>query len=151
MGPQEKALIREKLTRLAEYVDELSPYLKQSYRKYSERKGDQRIVERLAQIVVETAADTNDLLIAEAHGSPAPHARASFVQVRDLRVLPAVLAERFVDRYVRMRNLIVHEYDRLDTRTVFHTSQRLIKDARAYIRAVRRYLARPAKSAASKS
>ncbi|MBI3361218.1 MAG: DUF86 domain-containing protein [Chloroflexi bacterium] len=141
MGTQQKDLIREKLTRLIEYIDEVSPYLKQSYRKYVGRKGDQRIVERLAQIIVETASDTNDLLIAESHGSPAPHARASFEQVRDMGVLPAALAERFIDRYVRMRNLIVHEYDRLDVPTVFHTSRRLIKDAGAYVGAVTRYLA----------
>jgi len=41
-----------------------------------------------------------------------------------------------------MRNLIVHQYDRLDTRTLFHASRRLIQDAKAYITAVQRYLAR---------
>ena len=140
MGTQEKALIREKLTRLAEYVEELSPYVKQTYSRYAGRKSDQRIVERLAQIIVETTIDTNDLLIADARDAPAPHARASFQQVRDLGILPAALAETFIDRYVRMLNLIVHEYDRLDKRTVFHSSQRLIKDARGYVAAVTRFL-----------
>jgi len=140
MGTQEKALIREKLTRLAEYVEELSPYVKQTYSRYAGRKSDQRIVERLAQIIVETAIDTNDLLIADAREAPAAHARASFQQVRDLGILPATLAERFIDRYVRMRNLIVHEYDRLDSQIVFHSSQRLIKDTSAYVAAVTRFL-----------
>jgi len=140
MGTQEKTLIREKLNRLIEYVDELSPYVKQTYSRYAGRKGDQRIVERLAQIIVETTIDTNDLLIADARDAPAPHARASFQQVRDLGILSAALADRFIDRYVRMRNLIVHEYDRLDRQTVFHASQRLIKDASAYVAAVTRFL-----------
>jgi uncharacterized protein YutE (UPF0331/DUF86 family) len=142
MGPQHRALIREKLTRLAESVDEISPYLKQPYDRYAGRKGDQRIVERLAQIIVEMTSDTNDLLIAEARGAPAPHARASFEHVRALGILPAGLTERFIVRYVRMRNLIVHQYDRLDTRTLFQASRRLITDTRAYIMAVQRYLAR---------
>ncbi len=141
MEPQHRALIREKLTRLAEFVDEISPFLKQPYARYAGRKGDQRIVERLTQIIVETTSDTNDLLIARARGAPAPHARASFEHVRDLGILPAALAGRFIDRYVRMRNLIVHQYDRLDTRTLFHASRRLITDAQAYITAVQRYLA----------
>jgi len=149
MGTQEKALIREKLTRLAEYVEELSPYVKQTYSRYAGRKGDQRIVERLAQIIVETTIDTNDLLIADAGDTPAHHARASFQQVRDLGILPAALAERFIDRYVRLRNLIVHEYDRLDRQTVFHSSQRLIKDAKEYVPAVMRYLSSKAKSGKS--
>ena len=66
----------------------------------------------------------------------------SVEQVRDLGILPAALAGRFIVRYVRMRNLIVHQYDRLDTRTLFHASRRLIQDAKAYITAVQRYLAR---------
>ncbi len=140
MESRQSALIRERLTRLVEYVDETAPYLNQPYARYARRKGDQRIVERLAQIIVETASDTNDLLIARTHGAPAPHARASFEQVRDLGILPAALAGRFIDRYVRLRNLIVHQYDRLDTRTLFHASQRLIKDAKAYVTAVQRHL-----------
>lgn len=145
MESQQSALIHEKLTRLAEYIEELSPYLAQPYARYVGRRGDQRIVERLAQIIVEMASDTNELLIAEAQGIPALHARASFEQARDLGVLPSALAERFIGRYVRMRNLIVHQYDRLDVRTVFHTSRRLVKDAGAYVVAVRRYLASPPK------
>jgi len=142
MESQHRALIREKLTRLAEFVDEISPYVKQPYARYAGRKGDQRIVERLTQIIVETASDTNDLLIAKARRAPAPHARGSFEQVRDLGILPAALAGRFIVRYVRMRNLIVHQYDRLDTRTLFHASRRLIQDAKAYTTGVQRYLAR---------
>ncbi len=142
MESHHSTLIREKLTRLAESVDEISPYVKQPYDRYAGRKGDQRVVERLVQIIVEIASDANDLLIAEARGVPAPHARASFEQVRDLGILPAALAGRFIVRYVRMRNLIVHQYDRLDTRTLFHASRRLIQDAKAYITAVQRYLAR---------
>ncbi|MBI4536582.1 MAG: DUF86 domain-containing protein [candidate division NC10 bacterium] len=140
MEPEHRALIQEKLTRLAESIDEISPYLRQPYARYAGRKGDQRIVERLTQILVEMASDTNDLLIAHARGSPAPHARGSFEQVRDLGILPSALAGRFIDRYVRIRNLIVHQYDRLDTRLLFHASRRLITDAKAYITAVRRHL-----------
>ena len=140
MGSQEKTLLLEKLTRLAEYIDELAPYVKLSYTRHAQSKGNQRVVERMAQIIVETTIDANELLIADAKGAPASHARASFQQVREMGVLPAPLADRFIDRYVRMRNLIVHEYDRLDPRTVFHSSQRLVRDARAYVSAVKRYL-----------
>lgn len=142
MGPEPQAVIRDKLTRLAEYIDELAPYLKNPFARHAASKGNQRIVERLAQIIVETASDTNDLLIAEAKGSPASHARASFEQARDLGVIPATLCDRFTVHYVRMRNLILHQYDRQDTRTVFHTSRRLICDARAYAKAVDKHLRR---------
>ena len=141
MGTREKDLIREKLTRLAEYIEEAAPYLKQTYQRHAKRKGDQRIVERLAQIIVETASDINDLLIANAGGAPAPHARASFERLHEIGLLPAPLAERFADRYVRMRNLLVHQYDRLDTRTVFYTSRRLLEDAKEYVATLEQRLA----------
>ncbi len=146
MGTGEAALIREKLTRLTEYIDELTPYVQQPYARYARSRAEQRIVERVAQIIIETIIDTNELLIAAAGRAPAPHARASFEQVREMGALPAALAERFIDRYVRMRNLIVHQYDRLDARTVFHSSQRLIRDAKTYVTAVNRYISSSART-----
>ena len=49
MGSQEKTLLLEKLTRLAEYIDELAPYVKLSYTRHAQSKGNQRVVENDAR------------------------------------------------------------------------------------------------------
>jgi len=132
-------LIRQKLTNLTAYVDELAPYLLVSYREYREMSGRQRIVERLAQVIVECAIDTNGMLLIDAGQPPARSARQSFEAIHRLGIIDEHLLSRF-QRYVGMRNRIVHDYDRLDSRILFHSAQRLLDDARVYVVQVHGYL-----------
>ena len=55
MDTQQAHLIRRKLVNLTAYVNELSPYLDVLYQEHRERPGNRRIVERLAQVIVECA------------------------------------------------------------------------------------------------
>lgn len=56
------------------------------------------------------------------------------------RIIDEYLLERFHQTYVGLRNRIVHDYDVLDNRIVFHTARRLLDDARSYIAALQDYL-----------
>lgn len=56
-------LIKQKLTNMASYVEEITPYLQVPVKEYSEDSGRRRIVERLAQVIVESAVDINGLLL----------------------------------------------------------------------------------------
>lgn len=132
-------LIRRKLGNMTAYVDELSPYLAVSYREYRERLGNRRIVERLAQVIVECATDVNGLLLSGASQPPAQSARQSFEAMHELGVIDQHLSSSF-QRYAGMRNRIVHDYDRLDNRLLFHSARRLLDDARTYVVQVHGYI-----------
>lgn len=132
-------LIRQKLTNLIAYVDELAPYLAPPYQTYQKAPGRRRIVERLAQVIVECAIDTNGMLLVDAGQRPAQSARQSFDAIHQLDIVDKHLLSRF-RRYVGMRNRIVHDYDRLDDHTLFHSARRLLDDARSYVVQVHNYL-----------
>ena len=98
------------------------------------------IVERLAQVIIESAIDTNNLLVGTSGGAPASTARESFAAVHALEVIDDYLLTRFRQTYVGLRNRIVHDYDVLDSRLVYLTAKRLMEDAREYVGSVYRYL-----------
>jgi len=139
MDTQQAHVIRQKLTNLTAYVNELAPYLDVSYQEHRERPGNRRIVERLAQVIVECAIDVNAMLLIGTGQPPAQSARRSFEVIRRLGIIDEHLLSRF-RRYVGIRNRIVHDYDRLDNSTLFYSAHRLLDDARAYVVQIYSYL-----------
>lgn len=140
LDKRHRQLIEQKLANMDSYIEELAPYLEGSFEMYSQVPGRRRIVERLAQIIIESAIDTNNLLLVARGVCPAPTARASFETLYQQGVIDEYLLERFRQTYVGLRNRIVHDYDVLDNRIVFYTALRLLDDAWAYLAAIQRYL-----------
>jgi len=143
MEPQKERLIREKLANMENYIQELEEYFPDTLKEYLKSKPTRRLVERAAQMVVESAIDTNSMLVEAAGQVPPSSAYESFVMTQELGAINEYLMARF-QRYVGMRNRIVHDYDVLDHKTVFYAVRRLLKDAPTYIRSVRRYLSKSA-------
>ena len=135
MSADYSRLIQLKLVNMAAYIDELAPYLKKPLKDYLEVPGQRRIVERLVQVVVESAIDANGLLVEWASEAPPATAHLSFEAVHRLGVIDDALLDRF-RRYVGLRNRIVHDYDVLDNKIVYHSAQRLLEDATKYVQAV---------------
>ena len=140
MDERQVRLIQQKLVNMDSYIEELGPYLESSLEEYLEKPGQRRIVERLAQVMIESAIDTNNVLIVATGGVPASTARESFATVHALGVIDDHLLTRFRQTYVGLRNRIVHDYDVLDNRLVYFTARRLMEDARKYVGSVYRYL-----------
>lgn len=95
MDTQQTHLIRRKLANLIAYVKELSPYLSASYQEHRERSGNRRIVERLAQVIVECAIDVNGMLLIGTEQPPPQSARQSFEAVHQLGIIDEHLLSRF--------------------------------------------------------
>jgi uncharacterized protein YutE (UPF0331/DUF86 family) len=135
-------LIKQKLTGMASYIEELMPYLQVPVKRYLEDSGRRRIVERLAQVIIESAIDINGLLIERAGNVPPATAYRSFDSVHELGAIDDQLVARF-HRYIGLRNRIVHDYDVLDSKIVYYSAKRLLEDAKQYIRSVYAYLPVP--------
>ena len=132
-------LIKQKLTNMASYVEEITPYLQVPVKGYLKDSGRRRIVERLAQVIIESAIDINGLLIERAGSVPPATAYRSFDSVCRLGAIDDHVTARF-HRYVGLRNRIVHDYDVLDNKIVYYSVKRLLDDAKQYIRGVYAYL-----------
>jgi uncharacterized protein YutE (UPF0331/DUF86 family) len=140
MDDRQTRLIQQKLMNMDSYIEELEPYLESSLEEYLKKPGQRRIVERLAQVIIESAIDTNNLVIAASGDAPASSARECFAAVHAMGVIDDYLLTRFRQTYVGLRNRIVHDYDVLDSRVVYLTARRLLEDARKYVGSVYRYL-----------
>lgn len=147
MDERQARLIQQKLINMDRYIEELGPYLESSLEEYLDKPGLRRIVERLAQVIIESAIDTNNLLIVASGGVPASTARESFAAIHALGVIDEYLLTRFHETYIGLRNRIVHDYDVLDNRVVYFTARRLMDDARKYVGSVYRYFEGKCKSA----
>lgn len=141
MKDQDQKLVAQKLANLDEYLNELEPYLAISAKQFQSDRTRQRAVERLVQIVVECTIDTNNIIIRAANLAIAATARESFQRLRDQHILDDLITERFVKKYVELRNVIVHLYEKVEPKTLYSSAQRLMKDAEAYARQIHRYLA----------
>lgn len=115
--------LQAKLTLLDRYSSELRVLLQRPV------EGDWEVVvdhalERLVQLVVECAADAGDLWLEE-NGKPlGQSAMGVFQNLRSAGVLEDATYQRLRD-YVRARNQIVHNYDRLASANVRRIAEEL--------------------------
>lgn len=140
MGTRELNLIGQKMANLTSYLRELEPLVKGRFPSDKWSAMQQRAIERLVQIIIESLVDINALLILDAQTPPAASAREGFEAVHALGVIGDRLRERFGQDYVKLRNRIVHAYDKLEPRAVYYKAQRLAKETQQYQQAVSRYL-----------
>lgn len=108
-------LIERKLEKLKEYLQELEALFNISLEEYERNAPTRRAIERLLQIIIETACDINAHFIAKLVEKAPATRRASFYEMASLGILDTETAEQLA-RSVGLRNRLVHDYDVLDNR-----------------------------------
>lgn len=139
----EDEAIAERLRALAEYVDELRAYRKRarSFRIYQSNKMLRRSVERALQIAIEACLDIGRrIIVLEGFRYPQDN-RDVFQVLCEEGVIPEDLLPTMVNM-ARFRNVLVHEYVRVDDATVYGILKKRLEDFDAYARAVVDYLER---------
>ena len=135
------AVIAERLRLLAEYVDELQEYRRRAsnFRVYQENKMLRRAVERTLQIAVENCLDIGRRLIAlEGFRYPTDN-KDVFQVLMEEKVISRALFPILLDM-ARFRNLMVHDYAKVDDAKVYTILQKRLGDFDAYARAIVNYL-----------
>jgi uncharacterized protein YutE (UPF0331/DUF86 family) len=135
----DKIAIEQKLTALAEYLDELEQISQYSYQEYKANFQIKRTVERLIQLVVECATDINGLLITGLSEVPPRDYFSSFIVLGDLGVLPTGFAETLAPT-TAIRNRLVHEYETVDERLVYAGVKPILEEFTQYAELVSKYL-----------
>jgi uncharacterized protein YutE (UPF0331/DUF86 family) len=136
-------VILGRLRLLAEYVDELRVYRERaaSFQVYQDNKMLRRAVERALQVAIEACLDIGRRLIA-VEGFRYPEDNKDVFQILvEERVVPRQLLPTLIDM-ARFRNLIVHDYARIDDARVYGMLKKRLDDFDAYARAVAAYLER---------
>jgi uncharacterized protein YutE (UPF0331/DUF86 family) len=135
----DKIAIEQKLTALAEYLDELEQISQYSYQEYKANFQIKRTVERLIQLVVECATDINGLMITGLGEVPPRDYFSSFIVLGDLGVLPTGFADTLAPT-TAIRNRLVHEYETVDERLVYASVKPILKEFTQYAELVSKYL-----------
>lgn len=137
--PIDKETIQDKLTMIGEYITELEPFLRFTNNEITEDKSKLRNVERLLQLIVDEAVDINSHLIAELNLESPREYRGTFISIGSHGILPVDFAEK-ISQSVGLRNGIVHQYEKIDTKRMIDDIRNNIGDYVMYIRLVRDFV-----------
>ncbi len=132
------SLWEEKTARMLGDLDALRRYEKMSWEEFTGNAERRKAVERYLHQVLERCLDLGRMLIAE-QGWPDPDTNRG---VMELMVEKGVLPpERLplLKEMAGMRNILVHEYDRLDNSLVLGVVKRHLGDILDYVRELTRF------------
>lgn len=141
----EEDVLRERLKLLGEYTSDLREVQGLSFQEYQEKKWIRKGVERTLQTAIETCLDIGNHIIAtEGFRFPEDN-KDVFVILGEEGVVPADLFPRLIDM-ARFRNLLVHEYAKIDDAIVYVILRKRLGDFDRFAKAIVTYLERPRRS-----
>jgi uncharacterized protein YutE (UPF0331/DUF86 family) len=135
----EGTVIRERLKLLSEYSNDLRQWQAVDLETYLENKLIRRAVERTLHLAVQVCLDIGQHLIAQRGFRMPEDNKDVFVVLGDEGVISEDLLPRLVTM-AQFRNLIVHDYARIDNQVVFGILKRRLGDLDAFAQAIVRYL-----------
>lgn len=135
MLDRERILI--KLDQLYGYLGELREILPEDFAIY--RKVEKRACERLLQVAIEAVIDICHLLVAGLRLGIAAEEDDLFDKLKEANIISADMAERLKEMK-GLRNILVHEYARIDDRIVYDIASARLTDFETFEQQVVQYL-----------
>jgi uncharacterized protein YutE (UPF0331/DUF86 family) len=135
----DEMLILRKLSELDEYYQQIKEFETISVADYAGSWKAQRIVERTLQMMIESCVDIAGHIISD-QGFRIPKSYADTFSVLHEN---SILVDRLhlsLKKMAQFRNIIVHQYDKIDSEIVIGILQRDINDFIAYKEAIINYL-----------
>jgi uncharacterized protein YutE (UPF0331/DUF86 family) len=135
----DEMLILRKLSELDEYYQQIKEFKTSSVADYAGSWKAQRIVERTLQMMLESCVDIAGHIISD-QGFRIPKNYADTFSVLHEN---SILVDRLhlsLKKMAQFRNIIVHQYDKIDSEIVIGILQRDINDFIAYKEAIINYL-----------
>lgn len=136
-----RELIEKKMRNIAEYIGELEPILEIGNREIVEEKVKLRTIERLIQLIVDTAVDINEHIISEEKFTAADDYQSTFLALGEKGILPETFAKKIAPS-VGLRNAVVHQYEKIDLDRMLDAIRLNIADYREYIKLIGQFLKR---------
>ena len=134
-----KEVILRKLTKLKEYVNELSRAKDISWEKYQKNIRDRAFVERYIHIAIQTVFDIANHIISYQGWKEPETYRETFTILASHGVLP----EEKLSDYQNMasfRNMLVHHYEKVEDEVVFGIFRNKLGDFDLFQKSILEYL-----------
>lgn len=139
MGKVELDIILEKIAALQGYYKELKDLEHISFKEYNQNNLYKRTVERLIQLIVESGTDINNMLLKDLNRGPTADYYSSFIELAEADVITMEFAMNIAPS-TGLRNVIVHEYQKLDDLKVYKSIQDTLKYYLQYMKLINEYL-----------
>lgn len=131
--------ILEKIDEMENYLMELEEYLPEQEEDYLNNGLRKRACERAFQLASENLIDICNLIISEkGFGIPAS-SKDSIMKLAENKILPAPLSSR-LEELIGFRNLLVHQYGRIDDSRSFSFLNMELKDFYEFIEIINSYI-----------
>ena len=134
-------LVNRKLSQIVEYLTALAPLQRISYEDYLKQPLTRYAVERLLQLLVDTAVDINAHLTVELTGTPPQDYYDSFIKAAQAGVLSVPFALSLA-KSTGLRNRLVHQYEAIDHSIVHSAIAEAIAQYTEYCRHITAFLDR---------
>lgn len=132
----DRDLILRRLAGLETYLEQLASYRHLEPGAYQQDWKTQRIVERTLHLAIETCMDVADHLVADRRLRVPETGAASFEILAEANLLPQELG-RALALMVGFRNILVHDYTRLDPAIVIRVLRTDVADLERFAAVVR--------------
>ncbi|HEA65723.1 MAG TPA: DUF86 domain-containing protein [Desulfobacterales bacterium] len=135
----DKTLILKKLSNVEEYLKQIKEFSDISVKDYDANWKIQRIVERTLQIMIESCLDVAGHIISDA-GFRVPE---TYVDMFRILTENGILKEKqlaALEKMARFRNIVVHDYAKIDSEIVIGILQRNLVDFEKFNQAIIDYL-----------
>ncbi len=114
---EDNEILVSKLNYLRNYYEELKTFESLSFRQYMDDKIKRRAVERLLQLIVEVACDTNNFILSKKN-IIAESYHDSFLKMDEAGIIEKDVALK-LSRTTGLRNRIIHEYGEYKDEVVY--------------------------------
>ena len=135
----DKPLLLRKLSELDEYLKQIQEFSSVTLEEYSRDWKVQRIVERTLQMMIETCADIANHIISDRGYRIPDNYGDTFRVLHENGVLKKDLFE-IMANMARFRNIVVHQYDKVDESIVIGILRNYLNDFEVYRDAIIRIL-----------
>ena len=135
----DEALILRKLSELDEYLRQIREYERITVNRYSGDWKIQRIIERTLQMMIETCVDIAGHIISDKEYRIPKCYSDTFRVLHEEKIVNDKLFAS-LDKMAKLRNVVVHQYDKVDAEIVVGILKKDLKDFKGYRNSIVNFL-----------
>jgi uncharacterized protein YutE (UPF0331/DUF86 family) len=135
VGVVDKEVLKKRLSLLCEYIDDLDVAAGIPYEEFLRDKKTRRYIERTLQLAVEACLDIGSHVISDLRLREPEDNKDIFAVLTENGILPA--KDGAYRKMAGFRNVIIHDYIRLDPEIVYQVLQKSVADLRDFARIIK--------------
>lgn len=129
-------VICRKLEKMLQYYRELEELTNSlTEHEYLNQLTIRRAVERVIQLIIECAIDINNMILKRLNKGPASDYFNSFIDLAENDIIETSFALEIAPS-TGLRNILVHEYEKVDDVIVYHSIRKILSHYRHYLKAI---------------